>query len=897
MKRKNIQNSNGIAICDSIVMSVKNKHLSMRTPISVIIAIIGFVSVIMSFLGMFSFNFESEKIILAAVGFSIFYITLIVIGGKTLWIYGLSLLAFTFAAYKKAEAITLGFKYVYNIIYSDSFKTEIQYYKSLRPAAEISSVTVLFFFYIWLLAIVIYFFTICRPNPILPLIITFPVIEIGLYNGIELPVFWGILTVAFWLALLAMSTIDAGEYSGGQGGFVRKNSLFFPKRQMKLKVTEKCGIFIISTILTVAVITVGIMRLTGYKRSDEINQKRRDITEAMHSFTTENLAESLSNLTAAFGFDFNYENHKLGTTDHVKYKNTTDLTVTVEKKIDGALYLKDDNGSVYHDNEWFDLSAGSYKNDIFNDFSETGIYPQDFPCLFSKIIYPESIDNTIWIKSNLKKKRVFAPYGTDNFGSLKYDKDMTVALKDGKTNEFTYKFVSVDADNISQYIGDVSRTVYSSSSITDEYWQNAIYNYCSDHGLITYGDYFPIDYEISADQQLLYENGNILMAELLQNSYKDFVYENYLQLPETSAMDEVRNAYSDILDLGASASSSADKLAILHMLRDKISASSEYSLDPGKTPSNRDFVNYFLLENPKGYCIHYATAGVILARMAGIPARYATGYVIVGDDFNKANSNPDGTYTIDVKDNRSHAWAEVYLDGYGWVPFEFTAGYSSQTINTNPPPATTAPVTDPEETTAISSDNNSRTTNSNQSRTTTRTSASTTANGTDTDPTATTKSGSFGFGNGPGAPMPKALKNTIYIIIIAALIVGLILLRRFFIIKIRHKRFTTGKTSHRIAYIYSYAEKLLVLLKLTDDDRRFTEFAKIIEERIGGDYFDSGAFEKLTDIALRSGFGNSEPTAEEIKICRKTVDDLAENLYKRSGFYGKFRMKIISVLI
>ena len=51
------------------------------------------------------------------------------------------------------------------------------------------------------------------------------------------------------LAIFAMTTIDMGEYSGGSGGFVRKENLFFPKRQMKLKVTEKCGIFVIAEIL------------------------------------------------------------------------------------------------------------------------------------------------------------------------------------------------------------------------------------------------------------------------------------------------------------------------------------------------------------------------------------------------------------------------------------------------------------------------------------------------------------------------------------------------------------------------------------------------------------------------------------------------------------------------
>lgn len=897
MKKKKLQNTNGIAICDSIVMSVKRKHVSLRTPISVFIAVLGFTSVILSFLGMFSFNFNAGIIIFASVFLSVFYISLSAAGGRALWIYGLSLIAFIASAYRKAEEIALGFKFVYNVIYSTSFKTEIQYYKVLRPDEETGAVTTLFFFYIWLLAIVLYFFTICRPNPILPLITTFPVIEIGLYNGIEMPVFWGVLTVSYWLALFAMSTIDAGEYSGGQSGFVRKNSLFFPKRQMKLKVTEKCGFFIISSIMLVTVITVSMMKITGYKRSEELNQKRRDITEAINTFTTDDLADSLSNLAAAFGFDLDFKNHKLGNTDHVKYKDTTDLVVTVERKPDNALYIKDDNGSVYHDNEWFDLPSSAYKSSIFTDFESAGIYSQDMPCMFTHMIYPDAVDNTIWIKSNKKKKQVFSPYGTDNFGSLNYDNDETVSPKDGKTKEFTYKFLPPDVDNISQYLGDVTRNVYSVSAITDPEWANTVYNYCLTNDLISYSDYFPIDYELNFEPTYLYENGNIIMAELLENSYKNFVYQNYLQVPETKAMNEVRAEFSDIIELGKTASTPYEKVDVLHQIRERMTSMTEYTLDPGKTPSNRDFVNYFLLESPKGYCIHYATSGVMLARMAGIPTRYATGYIVVGDDFTPDNQNEDGSYTIDVKDNRSHAWAEVYLDGFGWVPFEFTAGFSDQSIDTDPEPDTTEPPqTEPQDTTTTSSEENPATTAASQSATTTVTETSPSGT-TEPETSVTTGKGSFGLGKGPGAPMPKALKRAIWCVIIAALIAGTVILRRYIIIKLREKRFTTGRNSARIGHIYNYTEKLLKMLLITNDDSRYKEFAGIVEERLGGEYFERGAFEKLTDIALCSGFGNTEPTDEEIASCRRTAELLAENLYNSRGFLEKIRMKLINVLI
>ena len=48
MKNKPSKNYSGIVICDSITMSVKKKKLNLRRLESVIIALVGFVSVIMS---------------------------------------------------------------------------------------------------------------------------------------------------------------------------------------------------------------------------------------------------------------------------------------------------------------------------------------------------------------------------------------------------------------------------------------------------------------------------------------------------------------------------------------------------------------------------------------------------------------------------------------------------------------------------------------------------------------------------------------------------------------------------------------------------------------------------------------------------------------------------------
>lgn len=892
MKKKVLQNNNGVVICDSIVMSVRKKRPNLRKPEAVFIAVMGFVSVIMSFLGMFDFSYSHSTLIMSAVGFSVFYIILSIAGKRALWVMLGSVLVFIFTAYRNISGIASGFKFMYNIVYSDSYHTEISYYKSLPPAMEEQSVTTLFVFCVWLLAIIIYFFTIYHPNPILPLLATFPVLEIGLYNGIEVPVFWGISTVAYWLALLAMSTIDIGEFSGGSGGFVRKDNVFFPKRQMRLKVTEKCGLFIVITTLIITAVSALFINVSGYKRSDELNRKRVEIRDAINSFSLENLAESVSRITSVFGFSFTYENHKLGTTDRLKFKNTTDLIVTVDRQHDGAIYLKEYTGSVYGDNSWSDLSDSTYKNPLFSDFKNYDVYPQDFPSLFGRNAVPDTPTMTIWIKSKLRDNKSFSPYGTDNFGNLTYNKDMTVSSKRKDDSEFSYKFIAVNNDIIASHLGEPSLNVYSAGNIYNEEVRNKVYKYCTENGIFDHDDIFYTENEMPFNNdEYVYSNGNVLLGHLLQARYKEFVYNNYLQIPDNKNTEEVREAYADVLQYAENAHSASEKLEALTMIRERIDSQNVYSLSPGKTPSNRDFVNYFLLENHKGYCIHYATSGVMLARMAGIPARYATGYVIVGEDFSEENSNGDGTYTITLKDNRSHAWAEIYLDGYGWVPFEFTAGYSDTSIVTG----TTTPntVTDTATMTTTVARNSERQTMSRRSSVKPSTSTVTT---TVTSSVAGVAPKHHSNGNGNTKTIPKSLKIIFTVIISAGGIVLITYLRRRIIITSRIKNFTTGDNSHRAVSMYSYAEKLLASQKLRKGDLKFSEFAELAEKNMSGKLFSGGDFSRFMDISLTAGFSNASPDSEEIKFCRKFVTELSGKIYEQSNFIHKFIMKFITVL-
>ena len=76
----------------------------------------------------------------------------------------------------------------------------------------------------------------------------------------------------------------------------------------------------------------------------------------------------------------------------------------------------------------------------------------------------------------------------------------------------------------------------------------------------------------------------------------------------------------------------------------------------------------FIFETHTGVCYEYATSMVLLARAAGIPARYCEGYNMTDRESDLTFS--DANYYVTTKD--AHGFPELYIKGYGWVSFEPT---------------------------------------------------------------------------------------------------------------------------------------------------------------------------------------------------------------------------------
>ena len=181
-----------------------------------------------------------------------------------------------------------------------------------------------------------------------------------------------------------------------------------------------------------------------------------------------------------------------------------------------------------------------------------------------------------------------------------------------------------------------------------------------------------------------WESEIVFTATLERTTYLDSA--RYLLLPNDTR-ERAKALLETILSGESTSTEKADAIAAF------VRNSAEYDRDPGRMPGEEtDFALWFLEDSDKGYCVHFATAAVVLLRAADIPARYVTGYMV---------ACPRGE-AVTVTADMCHAWAEYYEPQLGcWIPLEATPEeglpQTSETEQTQPAPTPTeSQATEPE---------------------------------------------------------------------------------------------------------------------------------------------------------------------------------------------------------
>lgn len=137
--------------------------------------------------------------------------------------------------------------------------------------------------------------------------------------------------------------------------------------------------------------------------------------------------------------------------------------------------------------------------------------------------------------------------------------------------------------------------------------------------------------------------------------YEAYAYDTYLELdPETETyMKRV------IDEQGFRRYSSR----VIEDVAEYIRSAKKYNMnfDP-KLEQEENIPVAFLQKYKSGVCRHFAASATMLYRALGIPARYTVGFLghTVAEEW------------TDITAGRAHAWVEIFVDGFGWMPVDVT---------------------------------------------------------------------------------------------------------------------------------------------------------------------------------------------------------------------------------
>lgn len=325
--------------------------------------------------------------------------------------------------------------------------------------------------------------------------------------------------------------------------------------------------------------------------------------------------------------------------------NKADLIVTLPM-MEENVYLRGYIGSVYRNNRWSELTEEDYMNSDYNIYQWL---ENSKPSIFD--ITQQEQDNMVKMMK-IKSVRAgndvaYTPYNCFTSSHLKQKYD-TYYYSEYNTNTVLFRLPELTLSLENLYVLPGMRLAEQEKLIT------SYFDFL--------GHYYESEtYEISPRIQAL--------ADQLKR--------------ETERQTELSESYVDPVTV----------------IKDYFAENMEYTYACGELPEGKDFVEYFLFENKKGYCVHYASAAALLLRAMGYRIRYVEGYVIQPCDFKKIPGKlqtletdyypvpetadklsqvepkklrlEDVYYDIQVTDTMSHAWVEIE-NGIGWTPAEVT---------------------------------------------------------------------------------------------------------------------------------------------------------------------------------------------------------------------------------
>ncbi len=694
-------------------------------------------------------------------------------------------------------------------------------------------------------------------------IATFPFLEIGLYHGWEPPTVSVVGLFIGWIVVLSVTIINHSTNKAGVNNTFavhrRKKAYYFTSRRLKGRFFTSFISVSLLICASIFAVTILFSKITGFVRPKSFDKLRENITNAVNDFSIDKLSDFFERLADGPVKEVGPTNGgRLGEKDGIKFDNSRALSVNVRKRPAYTLYLRGYVAGSYKDNKWDQIDR-DLTNSVSSALKE---YGDDMPIqnYNSLMIADKGFDprsNTISVGvSNADPRFAYAPYMTDYLSGnayagelIEFEGDESVELKDRRYQmEFS----------------DMTRFGTS--------WD-------SSDGIIVRLSYMRY------------------ASTLLSDTYADYVEQTYRQVYRSEGLDD---AFDDVMNSWTERSAELEylpeELQFFRCIKDYFNENYRYDLNPGKTESGRDFIDYFLSVQKRGYCTYFATAGTMLMRKAGFPARYVEGYVIAPTEFKQEKDY----CSVSVTDKSAHAWCEVFIYGVGWVPLEFTPGYQN-----GGNPNKTPEELDPYRTTTTTTTTTTPATTAAPSVTSGGSNGSSASSQTTKPSTTTTRKSVSGEGSssrgisGRSPEIPETVKTFIKVLLMYLAFMAVIIAA--FIINRRHRlhrqeeQITQNDRSKAVVCIYIYYLKYLSLIGISDNSNVSDEeqaMRLIAKCRTAGIESICSDISRLSELAIQAHLSRSEIDSREYIASKLALDTLKNDIVpERLSLMGRIAAK------
>lgn len=568
-----------------------------------------------------------------------------------------------------------------------------------------------------------------------------------------------------------------------------------------------------------------------YDNSVFIPELREEINQAFNTYEINNYIDKVVTGTVKGGVS----GGKLGDVNEIKYNNEVALKLYVEQDVAEKIfyeteqyniYLKGYVGANYVGNAFEEVSNEEYNKNLDSDYNYQNL-ANDIK--YENVSFGYSKVGIVNINAN--SDYAYLPYNTqlDQEENFINEKDLYVIPKSGN-EKYSVNYLIEKGSN--------------------EYW-NGINN---------------------SDSKLL----NRL------EEYDKYVNNIYTRLPEkiyNSIKQNIKKFDNDILKIDI-------EFAVAEVKK-YLWENTEYTLKPGKTPKDKDFVEYFLFENKKGYCSHYATAATVILRSIGIPTRYVEGYCVdthnlytsskntVADDRSKEFFGDKKVCVIDVLDSSAHAWIEVF-DGVSWQPYDVTPS-REETV-------------DEEKTIDEEVKDNNEESSSSVEKQDDNVEEEKQLNNNSQANSDINSNGEYGVIN-----KSNSIFNMLNYLLIILLSLEIVINKRYMNLTRIKFGLHCKNRNKGVNIMYKYLMDIFKYLKLSEQDNiPYKEYANKISKECN--FVDREKFSEVIEIILKANYSDNIIEEEEYLIVKRFVKDFQEKVYDSLSIKQKLYYKYIKNL-